>query len=156
MLGGKDMRYSKIKDLREDNDLRQREVAKLLKVRRSTYTMWELGDVNFPVEKLIVLANILHTNIEYLLNLCTDKSSICYPNDIDLVIIGNKLRDYRVKIGKTQKDFAKTLGIRQSSYSYYEDGRTRIPTDRLVILVKVYHIPLNDLFRSDSKVVNNF
>jgi len=153
MLGGKDMRYSKIKDLREDNDLRQREVAKLLKVRRSTYTMWELGDVNFPIEKMIVLANILHTNIEYLLNLSADKSSIIYPGNIDLVTIGNKLRDYRIKIGKTQKDFAKTLGIRQSSYSYYEDGRTRIPTDRLVLLCRTYHIPLNDLFKVNSNVI---
>ena len=46
---------------------------------------------------------------------------------------------------KTQKDFANLLGIRQSSYSYYEDGRTRIPTDKLIILAETYHISINQL-----------
>ena len=43
----------------------------------------------------------------------------------------------------TVSDFADVLKIRQSSYSYYEDGKTRIPTNKLVILARTYHIPLN-------------
>ncbi len=139
------MRYNKIKDLREDNDLTQREVAELLKVNRSTYAMWELGDVNFPIEKLVILSNILHTNLEYLLNLSTNKKVVKYSDNIEYEFIANKLREYRIKIGKKQKDFADTLKIRQSSYSYYEDGRTRIPTENLVILAKEHRISLNSL-----------
>ncbi len=139
------MKYNKIKDLREDHDLTQQMVANLLKVNRSTYTMWELGDVNFPIEKLIILAQILHTNIEYLLNLTSDKTAMRYPGEIDKYFVGKRLRKYRIKLGKKQSDFANTLNIRQSSYSYYEDGRTRIPTERLVKLSQVYNISLNEL-----------
>ena len=59
----------KVKDIREDNDLTQQKVADYLNVKRSTYTMWELGDVNFPIEKLVLLAELFHTNIEYMLGI---------------------------------------------------------------------------------------
>lgn len=138
------MKHSKIKDLREDHDLTQCDVANLLGIKRSTYAMWELGDVNFPVEKLTILAEALHTNIEYLLGISIDKRPMKYP-PIDNKFIGQQLRTYRTKLKLTQKDFASTLGIYQSSYSYYEDGRSKIPTDKLVYLAKVYRISLNDL-----------
>ena len=44
------MHYQRIRDLREANDLTQRELANKLGVKRSTYAMWELGDTNFPIE----------------------------------------------------------------------------------------------------------
>ena len=139
------MRYGKIKDLREDRDLTQSDVAKMLGVNRSTYTMWELGDVNFPIEKLVKLAKIVHSNVEYILEINLDKRSINYPDNIDYKVIGNNLRKFRMMHRRTQKEFAKVLGIRQSSYSYYEEGRTRIPTDKLVTLAKTYHISINEL-----------
>ena len=52
------MHYQRIRDLREDNDLTQRELATKLGVKRSTYAMWELGDTNFPIEKLAIVAEI--------------------------------------------------------------------------------------------------
>ena len=137
------MQFGKIRDLREDHDLKQCDVAKFLGVKRTTYAMWELGDVNFPIEKLVKLAKYFHTNIEYMLDLSSDKREIIYDKDITVEFIGSQLRRYRLKLGKTQKEFANVLKIRQSSYSYYEDGKTRIPTNKLVILAVTYHIPLN-------------
>lgn len=137
------MQFGKIRDLREDHDLKQIEVAKMLGVKRTTYAMWELGDVNFPIEQLIKLAKFFHTNIEYMLNLTTDKKEVIYENDITPEFIGSQLRRYRLKLRKTQKEFADVLKIRQSSYSYYEDGKTKIPTNKLIILTKTYHLPLN-------------
>ena len=137
------MQFGKIRDLREDHDLKQYEVAKFLGVKRTTYAMWELGDVNFPIEKVVKLAKFFHTNVEYLLELTPDKREIIYDKDITKEFIGEQLKRYRLKLKKTQKEFANVLNIRQSSYSYYEDGKTRIPTNKLVILAKAYHIPLN-------------
>lgn len=137
------MQLGKIRDLREDHDLRQYEVANFLGVKRTTYAMWELGDVNFPIEKLVKLASLFHTNIEYMLDISPDKSEVIYEKDITIEFIGNQLRRYRLRIGKTQHEFANILNVRQSSYSYYEDGKTRIPTDKLILLAKTYHIPLN-------------
>ena len=139
------MKYNKIKDLREDHDLTQSQVAMMRGVNRSTYTMWELGDVNFPIEKLIMLAKIFHTNLEYMLGISQDKQAIFYPDEIDVAFVGRNLKQQRIKLNKTQKEFAITMCVHQSTYSYYEDGRTRIPTDRLILLVDAYPISLNEL-----------
>lgn len=137
------MQFGKIRDLREDHDLKQYEVAKFLGVKRTTYAMWELGDVNFPIEKVVKLARFFHTNVEYMLELTPDKREVIYDKDITQKFIGEQLKRYRLRLRKTQKEFADVLNIRQSSYSYYEDGKTRIPTNKLVILAKTYHISLN-------------
>lgn len=137
------MQFVKIRNLREDHDLKQIDIAKILEVKRSTYAMWELGDVNFPIDKLVILAKYFHTNIEYMLNLSTNKSEVIYPKKITNEYIGSQLKRYRLKQGKTQKEFADILNIRQSSYCYYEDGKTKIPTSNLVKLAEYYHIPLN-------------
>ncbi len=145
------MQIGKIKDLREDHDLKQIDIANILGVKRTTYAMWELGDVNFPIEKLVELAKYFHTNVEYMLDLTSDKKEVIYGNNITISFIGSQLKRYRMKIKKTQKEFAKTLNIRQSSYSYYEDGKTRIPTNKLIILTKKYHLPLNLICGGKSK-----
>lgn len=145
------MQFGKIRDLREDHDLKQYEVAKFLGVKRTTYAMWELGDVNFPIEKLVKLARLFQTNVEYMLDLSPDKREVVYDKDVDVEFIGNQLRVYRLKLQKTQKEFANILKIRQSSYSYYEDGKTRIPTDKLVILAKTYRLSLNYICGGKSK-----
>ena len=67
------MHYQRIRDLREDNDLTQRELANKLGVKRSTYAMWELGDTNFPIEKLAIQAQINKTKIQYLIALSNHK-----------------------------------------------------------------------------------
>ena len=137
------MQFGKIRDLREDHDLKQFQLAEILGVKRTTYAMWELGDVNFPLEKLVELAKYFHTNVEYMLNLSSDKKEFIYSEKITNEFIGSMIRRYRLKLNKTQREFAKVLGIQQSSYSYYEDGKTKIPTDKLVLLVKTYHLSLN-------------
>lgn len=139
------MQYVKIRDLREDSDMTQKDVATLLRVQRSTYTMWELGDVNFPITHIIRLAEIFETNVEYLLGLSNNKRYAEYPKNVDYIAIGDALRRERIKRGKTQKEFADKIGVRQSSYSYYEDGKTKIPTEKLVFLAKEYHISLNQV-----------
>ncbi len=139
------MQYVKIKNLREDHDMTQKDIATLLNVQRSTYTMWELGDVNFPILQLIRVAEIFETNVEYLLELSKNNRPAKYPKNINYIQIGNLLRQERIKRGKTQEEFADKLGIRQSSYSYYEDGKTKIPTEKLAFLAKEYHISLNQV-----------
>ena len=43
---------SKLKDIREDNDISQEEMAKILGVNRSTYSLWELGINTIPLKNL--------------------------------------------------------------------------------------------------------
>lgn len=64
--------YKRIRDLREDNDLKQREVAEILFCSQRVYSNYERGDLDIPTEVLIKLAKYYGTSVDYILEL-TDK-----------------------------------------------------------------------------------
>ena len=57
----------RLKDLREDNDLYQKDVAKMLNISQTNYSKYELGKINIPVDTLVKLAIFFNTNIDYML-----------------------------------------------------------------------------------------
>ena len=59
--------YRRIKDLREDRDWKQKDLADMLHICRSTYSAYENGANAVPVEILIALSKIYNTSIDYLL-----------------------------------------------------------------------------------------
>ena len=61
--------YSRIRDLREDSDLSQNEVADYLRCSQQAYSNYELGRRDLPPEVLIKLAGFYHTSVDYLLGL---------------------------------------------------------------------------------------
>lgn len=61
------MYIKRLKDLREDNDLYQKEVADIIKVSQQYYCEYELGNRPIPVEKLIILADFYKTSTDYIL-----------------------------------------------------------------------------------------
>ena len=67
----------RIRDLREDRDLSQKEIAELLQVHQTTYSDYELGKVNIPVPALHKLADFYGVSIDYLLGRTDVKES--YP-----------------------------------------------------------------------------
>ncbi|MGC6768817.1 helix-turn-helix domain-containing protein [Enterococcus sp. LJL51] len=70
--------YYQIRNLREDNDLSQEQVAKLLNVSQTTYSRYETGDLEIPIPSLIALATFYSTSIDYLVELTKYKQT--YPN----------------------------------------------------------------------------
>lgn len=63
----------RIRDVREDRDLTQREVAAYLHIGQNTYSQYENGQRQLPVSILIALAKFYRTSTDYLLSL-TDES----------------------------------------------------------------------------------
>lgn len=58
--------YQRIRDLREDADWTQSQVARRLGVAQTTYSDYERAKLNIPVEILIRLADLYHTSLDYL------------------------------------------------------------------------------------------
>ena len=67
MVPGDNMYQNRIRDLREDRDLSQTQIAELLNVHQTTYSDYELGHLNVPVTALHALADFYGVSVDYLL-----------------------------------------------------------------------------------------
>ena len=61
------MQFPNIRNLREDRDLRQRELAEVLHVSQNTYSQYENGVIELTAEKLVLLADFYEVSVDYLL-----------------------------------------------------------------------------------------
>lgn len=61
------MKYQRIRDLREDRDMNQTEIARLLGMSQTGYSKYETGENDIPTAVLIKLAKFYGTSIDYLL-----------------------------------------------------------------------------------------
>lgn len=65
--------YQRIKDLREDSDLTQTQIAKVLHCSQRTYSYYESGGHDIPTEALIKLADFYDVSIDYILGRTNEK-----------------------------------------------------------------------------------
>ncbi len=63
----------RLKDLREDSDLKQKEIAEFLHVKQNTYSQYENGQRQLPIDVLIKLAKYYNVTTDYLLGLSDKK-----------------------------------------------------------------------------------
>lgn len=63
------MMYQRIRDLREDRDLTQKQMADMLNLSQSTYSRYESGILDIPSSVLISLAKFHNVSVDYLLGL---------------------------------------------------------------------------------------
>ncbi len=68
---------NRLKELREEHDLYQKDIAKLVGIDQSNYSKYELEKINIPVDVLKQLATFYNTNIDYLLYRTDNKEA--YP-----------------------------------------------------------------------------
>ena len=65
--------YQRIRDLREDHDMNQTQVAKMLGMSQTGYSKYETGENDIPTSVLIRLARFYNTSIDYLLGRTEDR-----------------------------------------------------------------------------------
>lgn len=68
------MVFPNIRNLREDNDKKQAELANYLNVKQTTYSKYELGRINIPIEIFLKLADYYDVSVDYLLGRTKEKS----------------------------------------------------------------------------------
>ena len=65
--------YQRLKDIREDKDLNQQDIAKLLNTTQQQYSKWEKGDREIPFHHVITLAKFYKCSIDYIAGLTNKK-----------------------------------------------------------------------------------
>ena len=67
------MYLKRLKDLREDNDLKQQDIANVLKIKQQQYSLYETGKRDLPFELAIILAKFYNTSLDYIAELTNNK-----------------------------------------------------------------------------------
>ena len=135
------MKYTEIiKQLREDKNLTQNDLANILNITRGLYAQYEIADKIIPLNHLNTLSNYFNSSIDYFLGL--SKSEI-YPNakkEINPEICSIRLKELRKEKKITQVKLAQSLNTSHSVISSYEKGRTLILTSFLYTICEKYSI----------------
>ena len=76
------MKFQRIQDLRIDSDLSQKKIGEILHISQRSYSHYETGSRNIPIEMLIRLADYYDTTIDYLVGRTDNKEPIKY-NDAE-------------------------------------------------------------------------
>ncbi len=71
------MKYCRVKDLREDQDLKQWQLAKYLNISQRAYSSYEIGNRGIPSEILAQIADFYGTSVDYLMGRTNEKEP--YP-----------------------------------------------------------------------------
>ncbi len=67
------MEIKRIKDLREDHDLLQKDIANILEITQQQYSLYELNIRDMPLDLLIKLADYYNVSIDYIVNRTNNK-----------------------------------------------------------------------------------
>ena len=73
------LKYERIRNLRIESGLTQKQLAEMLNLKQNTYSQYEIGVLNYPIELLIRLSGHYNTSIDYLLGLTNEKTP--YPRN---------------------------------------------------------------------------
>lgn len=137
--------FNRLKDIREDNDINQEQMAKILNVKRSTYSLWELGINIIPLKNLCDFADYFDFSIDYILGLTNDRKNINLIKGLDLVGLGNNIKYLRTKKELSQENIADMIGVSQACITRYEKGLICISTSNLYKLSKEFKVSLSEL-----------
>lgn len=135
----------RLKDIREDNDISQEKIANILGVKRSAYSLWELGINIIPLTELCKFADFFYLNIDYILGLTNKKINCFSTSEFSLITLGGNLRNTRIKNNLSQSDVAHILGVSQACIAKYEKGIISISIYNLYKYSKLFNISIDEL-----------
>lgn len=138
------MKFERLREIREEHNLTQKQIAKILNVERSTYAGWETGKDTIPLRRLNKLSDYYKVSIDYLTGL-SNVTSKYRVIDLDAKVVGENLRILRKMHNLVQKDIFISLNTTSSTYSAYETGKVLIKTDFLYAIAKKYHVSIDEL-----------
>ena len=137
------MKFKRIKAIREDSDLTQTEIASILQVNRSAYSLWELGINTIPLNKLNEFCNFFNFILDYILEITDVKNYTLVNKNINKVILSKRLKEIRKKERKTQEEIARLLNTTHSTWSAYENNKVLIPTIFIWKFAKEYNCSID-------------
>lgn len=139
------MDYSPLREIRNNKNMIQEDVAKFLGVSQETYSKYERKKFEIPIQQLNKLSNEWKFSMDYLLDLTKINKYNNVFKEINRKVTGQRLKEFRKHFDMTQVQLAKFLNTTQSTISAYESGKTLILTSFAVQISKKYNVSIDFL-----------
>lgn len=141
----------RLKELREENNLTQEELAKKIDLTRGAYKQYELQYDIIPLNHLNNICNYFKVSIDYMLCLTNQVNYDSKKDSINNEIFSVRIKALRKENNCTQEKFALSLPTNQSIISDLEKGRKLANTSLLYTICTKYHISADYLLgKTDS------
>lgn len=134
---------NKLKDIREDHDMSQKDISKILNVNRSTYSLWELGINIMPFKYLVCFSKFFDISIDYIFGLTRNKT--IKEHNLRFDNIGYNMKRIRLSHNLSQENIANILGVTQACINRYEKGLICVSTINIYNFVKYFKISIYEL-----------
>ena len=140
--------HEKLKVFRKKKGLTQQEVADLVHVDRVRITNWENGKREPNFENLSMLACIFDVSIDFLLSeyLEISKETYLKLKEEKKNLFSVRLKELRLQHGFSQEELAEQIGIKQNSYSDWENGKCKPNYEKLEKIADFFGVSLDWLF----------
>jgi len=137
------MNTEKIKYLRDELEITQEDISKVLGCTRTAYSLWEINKNTIPLYYLNKISNEYNINIDYLVDLSDEKHISFKKVEIDKVKLEKRIREARKSINYTQEKLASKLNTTHSVISAYESGKSTVSTLFIIEIAKLTNKSLN-------------
>ena len=135
-----------LKNCREELEITQEELGKVLGVSRKTVTGWENNYDTMPLRKMVQFSNLYKYSLDYITGL-SSKNEYVKIDKLDKKKIGNNLKELRVNLKMNQKQIADECMISQTTYSNYETGQYLITTLTLYTICYNHKLSIYNIIR---------
>lgn len=109
----------RLKDIREESELKQFTVGKLIGVTRGTYSLWELELDIIPLKRLNSFCNAFNCSIDYALGFTNTKNYKHSKKEININLSAKRLKEIRKEHKHTQEYIGRKLSLNRSLISKY-------------------------------------
>lgn len=130
-------------NIREENDMTQKQIANILNVKQAVYSRWENKVEIIPLTKLICFCNYFNLSLDYVCELSNKKTKKIKNIEIDRQVVGKNIIEFRKKHNISQKELAIFLNTTPSTICAYEKGKTLILTSFAYQICNKYKISMD-------------
>lgn len=140
--------HEKLKVLRKKKGLTQKSLSNILNISQGAYANWEKGKREPNFEKLSMLACIFDVSIDFLLSeyLEISKETYLKLKEEKKNLFSVRLKELRLQHGFSQEELAEQIGIKQNSYSDWENGKCKPNYEKLEKIADFFGVSLDWLF----------
>ena len=145
------MNENRLELLKEERDLKSKEIAKLLNVSESTYSEWEHNKIPIPTKRLIELADFYKINIDYILKLTNIRLNIDKKNSLNLKEISHRLLYIRKELNYLLRELGNKLNCSFSALASYERREKLVVSDIFINLSYISNHSIDWILRRKNR-----